>query len=89
MLRIRRHFQLAAVVPGTPAAGLKADDVLLAVNGNRVTSTGVASDLLRRNLGETITISVSRYGKHLTMPVQLIVEGGANPLNASVESFRP
>jgi hypothetical protein len=64
---------LAAVVPGTPAAeaGLKADDVLLAVNGKRVTSTGMASDLIRRSYGDEVTVSVSRYGEHLTMPVQL------------------
>ena len=64
---------LEGVVPGTPAAeaGLKADDVLLAVNGKRVTSTDVLRDLLRRNRGGEVSVSVSRYGKHLTMPVRL------------------
>ncbi len=63
----------AAVVPGTAAAeaGLQADDVLLAIDGQRVTSTSVASDLIRQSYGSEVTVSVSRYGKHLEIPVQL------------------
>ncbi|MEM8685206.1 MAG: PDZ domain-containing protein [Pseudomonadota bacterium] len=64
---------LAGVVPGTAAAeaGLQADDVLLAVNGTRVTSTAVANDLLRGSRGDEVTVSVSRYGKHFEVPVRL------------------
>ena len=64
---------LAAVVPGTAAAeaGLKADDVLLAINGKRVTSTSVANDLIRSNYGREVLVSVSRYGNHLKIPVTL------------------
>lgn len=63
---------LAGVVPGTPAheAGLKPDDVILAVNGQRVTSNGVFADLLRRNRDEAIVIGVSRYGRHLEIEVR-------------------
>lgn len=62
---------LAGVVPGTPAAaaGLEKDDVILAVNGRRVTSNGVFIDRIRQHYGEEMEVSVSRYGKHLVIPV--------------------
>lgn len=59
------------VVPGTPAAqaGLQPDDVILAVNGQRTTTTNVFSDQLRRSYGRETVISVSRYGEHRTIEV--------------------
>lgn len=62
---------VAGVVPGTPAAaaGLQKDDVVLAVNGRRVTSAKGFRDDVRQNYGDEIQVSVSRYGKHLVLPV--------------------
>ena len=62
---------LEGVVPGTPAAqaGLKADDVILAVNGQRTTTNSVFSDQIRRSYGRETVISVSRYGEHRSIVV--------------------
>lgn len=65
---------LSGVVPGTPAhrAGLKADDVILAVNNERVTSAAVFNDRVRSRRNETIVLGVSRYGKHLEIEVRAL-----------------
>jgi hypothetical protein len=64
---------LSGVVPGTPAddANLKPNDVVLAVDGQRVTSTDQYSHLIKRSWGREAVISVSRYGEHLDIPVHI------------------
>lgn len=73
------------VVPGTPAdaAGLKKDDVILAVNGRRVTSTSVFVDMVRQSYGEEMIVSVSRYGK----PVDIAVVPTEPTIRATAASF--
>lgn len=62
---------VAGVVPGTPAdaAGLKKDDVILAVDGRRITSADMFVDQVRRSYGEEMLVSVSRYGKAVDLAV--------------------
>lgn len=64
---------LRGVVPGTAAAkaGLKRDDVILAINGVRVESLRSFNDMMRRGEGEEVVVSVSRYGKPLDLVVDL------------------
>jgi hypothetical protein len=74
--RLGREYNvvyLKGVVPGTPAAsaGLKRNDVVLAVDGERVTSAVEFLDRVREKWGEEATVSVSRYGKHLQIPVRV------------------
>ena len=66
---------LKQVVNGTPAkeAGLRADDVLLAVDGVRVTGTADLGKAIAAKQGQQVTISVSRQGELLEMPVKLAV----------------
>ncbi|MEM7503433.1 MAG: PDZ domain-containing protein [Pseudomonadota bacterium] len=60
-------------MPGTAAyeAGLKKDDVILAVNGERVTSAAVFGEKLRRNHGKEALISISRLGDLVEVPVDI------------------
>ena len=64
---------LKGVIPGTPAAAanLKRTDVVLAVDGQRVTSTDDYHDRIRRSRGREAIVSVSRYGEHLEIPVNV------------------
>lgn len=56
---------LKGVVPNTPAhaAGLRKDDVILAINGERITSSEIYVEKVRKNMGKEAVISVSRYGE--------------------------
>jgi len=75
---------LSGVVDGTPAAkaGLKRDDVILAVNGVRVVSVETYVKLVGENLGKETIVSVSRQGKLLELPVEIRTpaETGGKPL---------
>ena len=63
---------LKQVVSGTPAkeAGLRADDVVLAVDGIRITKTTDLTQAIVANQGKQVTISVARQGSLLEMPVK-------------------
>ncbi len=55
-----------AVVSGGPAdkAGLKADDIITAINGQRIDATHILEDILiQQQPGESITVTVLRDGK--------------------------
>jgi membrane-associated protease RseP (regulator of RpoE activity) len=66
---------LKQVVNGTPAkeAGLRADDVVLAVDGIRIAKDTDLSQAIAAKQGKQVTISVSRQGSLLEMPVRLAV----------------
>jgi len=62
------------VVPGGPAAGsgVKAGDVITAVDGRAVGSTNeLQLAIMYRSVGETVTLTLVRDGKELAVPVVL------------------
>lgn len=64
---------LKQVVSGTPAkeAGLHADDVVLAVDGTRMTKTTELNQAIVARQGKQMTVSLSRQGALLEMPVRI------------------
>jgi S1-C subfamily serine protease len=65
---------VASVVPGGPAdrAGMKAQDIVVAVNGTTVESTDdLATALAEVKPGQTITVKVSRDGNTQTLHVKV------------------
>lgn len=52
-------------------AGLERGDVMLAINGQKVTDFSVVSDIVQREPGQTINLEISRQGedKNLTIPL--------------------
>jgi S1-C subfamily serine protease len=62
------------VDPGTPAgdAGIQADDVILALDGNRIDrDTPFVEVLFEFDPGQTVEATVQRGGEQLTLPVTL------------------
>jgi len=78
---------LKQVVSGTPAreAGLRADDVVLAVEGIRMTKTADLAAAIQANHGKQVTVSVSRQGTLLEMPVKM---AAADPSRAGAPALR-
>ncbi len=75
---------LSEINPDSAAekAGLKAGDIVLAVNGEKVTSSGdLVAKLYTHNPGETVEITILRNGQQSTLPVTLqeLKETSANP----------
>ena len=63
-----------AIVPGSPAekAGLKAEDIILEVNGSTVDATNTLISLIDRySVGDTVTLKVERGNQSLDIPVTL------------------
>ncbi len=63
-----------AVQPKSPAdkAGLKAEDIILEVDGKKVDSTNLLSDIIsEKNVGQSITLKINRDGKEMTVTVIL------------------
>ena len=79
---------MLAVVPGTPAAaaGLRAGDVILAVNYERIQSIEQLIQTINQHRGESIDVSVSRQGKLVDLTVDL-VEPSQQTISAAA-SFR-
>ena len=73
---------IAQVQPGTPgaAAGLKARDVITAIDGKTVTSTDQFIALISNyQPGQTVTMTLQRDGKTLTIKVKLGVRPASSP----------
>jgi regulator of sigma E protease len=66
------HPHIPAVVPGDPAerAGIKAGDVVTAVNGQPITFSGQLRDAIAKRPGQRITLSILRDGTPVTVPVE-------------------
>jgi putative serine protease PepD len=65
---------LQGVEPGGPAAsaGLKADDIIVAIGGDKVGSMDdLISILSRHSVGDTVTVTYTRGGKRETVKVKL------------------
>jgi S1-C subfamily serine protease len=63
-----------AVEPGSPAAkaGIQAEDIILKVNGQQIDTNHTLSDLIaEHNAGDTVTLTVNRGGKEMTIAVTL------------------
>ena len=65
---------LAQINPGSAAekAGLKAGDIVLAVNGGKILSSGdLVAKLYTHSPGETVELTIMRNGQQSTLPVVL------------------
>jgi putative serine protease PepD len=74
--------EIAQVSPGTPgaAAGLKAGDVITAVNGKAVTTTDqFIATVANYAPGQTVTLTVSRGGHTQTIKVKLGIRPAQTP----------
>jgi len=63
-----------AVIPNSPAskAGIKAGDVIVAINNEQVTQDKTLGLLLQKyNVGETITLKILRAGKEMEIKVTI------------------
>jgi S1-C subfamily serine protease len=63
-----------AVIPGSPAdkAGIKAGDILLELNGERITEDNPLPKLLMKyQPGNTVTLKLNRDNKEMTVSVTL------------------
>lgn len=63
-----------AVVPGSPAdkAGIVENDIVLTINGEKIDETHALATLLRKkNIGDTITLTVLHKGSEKTVDVKL------------------
>jgi regulator of sigma E protease len=65
--------KVGGVLPKSPAskAGLKVGDVIVAVDGAKVSGFEELAEMLARRPGQTVAISVTRGGRSLVFPVQL------------------
>lgn len=71
---IRGSADGPAVVAGSPAAkaGLQSEDIILAVNGQKIDSDHLLSDVISQfNVGDTVTLKVNRGGKEITLQATL------------------
>lgn len=63
-----------AVIPDSPAAkaGLQAEDIVLEVNGEKLSDGKTLSSVLQKySIGDTITLIVERNGKNITLSIIL------------------
>lgn len=63
-----------AVAVGSPAekAGLLAEDIILEVNGRRISKdNSLGGEISKYNVGDTVTLTVNRDGKELELKATL------------------
>jgi regulator of sigma E protease len=65
--------KVGGILKGSPAAnaGIEVGDIILAVNGNKVSGFEELADVLARLPGKTVAVSVMRQGRTLALPVRL------------------
>jgi regulator of sigma E protease len=71
------HPRVNRVVPGSPAeqAGIKAGDVILAVNGQRMVFSAEVSDAINSNKGQAVEIRIGRDGTEMPFTVTPVPDG--------------
>ncbi|MBI4729116.1 MAG: trypsin-like peptidase domain-containing protein [Acidobacteria bacterium] len=75
-----RGVLIASVLPGGPAekAGLKPEDVIVAIDGAKVASMeDLIATLLRHNVGDSVTIDYTRAGEPLSAKATLVERPGS------------
>jgi len=73
-LILRERLGESAVVPGSSAdkAGLKEYDIILEINGKKITAENPLSDILQKlKIGEEISLKVLRGGKEINLKTKL------------------
>ena len=84
-----------SIVPGDVAdkAGVKPDDVIVAVNGERVVFASQVADLIAKNGGKQIDLTIRRSGSELHIPVTPAQRGDRGmigiAINEATKSFKP
>ena len=70
-----------AVVPGSPAAkaGVQAEDIITAVNGQPINADNDLGNIIDQfSVGQTITLTINRAGKTITLQATLAVRPAGN-----------
>jgi regulator of sigma E protease len=82
--------QIAAVNPGSPAerAGMRAGDLVLAVDGERVHTREELMQAIQRRAGQTFPVTVEREGKPTTLTVTANPETDRTPAGQEVKVGR-
>jgi S1-C subfamily serine protease len=73
-LPAREGALIAKVEPYSPAddAGLRKGDIIEEIDGSRVEDpTQIASHVRKKHLDDRLTLTVNRYGRQLTVPIQV------------------
>ncbi len=71
---LRGNSDGPAIEPKSPAskAGLKAEDIILEVDGKKVNSDNALGDMItQKNVGQTVNLKINRDGNEITIPVTL------------------
>ena len=88
----RAGAEIGVVAPGSPAdrAGLKAGDLVLAVNETPVQNANAMTDAIRgMSPGQTVHFTILRRGQQLTVAVVIGSPGGASQPDRSSGSASP
>lgn len=89
------HPHIVAVFPGDPAfrAGLKAGDVVIAIDGETITFRTQLQEAIARHADRPITLTIERAGQQLVVPVTPANRDGNGWLGISilddVKSIKP
>ncbi|PYR63246.1 MAG: RIP metalloprotease RseP [Acidobacteria bacterium] len=80
------HPHIPKVVPGDPAerAGVKAGDVVVAVNGQPITFGSQLRDAIATRPGQRVTLSILRGGETITIPVETVRHGDIGWIGISI-----
>ena len=86
---------IRAVIAGQPAeqAGLKAGDIILSINGERMVFASQVSDAIAKHPADPIQVAIRRGGVEQTIDVTPTLQGDAGRIGINisdaVESFKP
>jgi regulator of sigma E protease len=80
------HPRVRSVTPGTPAeqAGLKAGDIVLAVNGENIGFAAQLSDAIGKSPGKPITLSIERAHHPMELAITPRAEGNVGRIGIGI-----